>query len=137
MVLFQTDQGVPGSVVVSQISPGRKNRLWFEIDGDASSMVFDQEDSEHLWLGARGSATTITRDPTTMVDDASRLVTLPAGHAQGYQDCFDNFVADAYAAMSGDVRPGLPLVADGVRSTRITDAVLASASTNTWEDVRT
>jgi predicted dehydrogenase len=137
MVLFQTDHDVPGSVVVSQISPGRKNRLWLEIDGEASSIVFDQEDSEHLWLGARGSATTITRDPTTMVDDASRLVTMPAGHAQGYQDCFDNFVADAYAAMSGDVRPGLPLVADGVRATRITDAVLASASTNTWEDVRT
>ena len=135
MVLFQTDRGVPGSVVVSQISPGRKNRLWFEVDGAASSMVFDQEDSEHLWLGARGSATTLTRDPTTMVDDAARLSTLPAGHAQGYQDCFDNFVADAYAAMSGDIRPGLPLVADGVRSTRITDAVLASASTNAWEDV--
>ena len=32
-VLFETDQGACGAVVISQVSPGRKNRLWFSFDG--------------------------------------------------------------------------------------------------------
>ena len=32
-VLFRTADGVPGSVVISQVAAGRKNRLWFELDG--------------------------------------------------------------------------------------------------------
>jgi len=32
-----------GSVVVSQVSPGRKNRLWLSFDGTAASYAFDQE----------------------------------------------------------------------------------------------
>jgi hypothetical protein len=35
------------------------------------------------------------------VPAAARLATLPAGHGQGYHDCFDLFVADAHAAMRG------------------------------------
>ena len=30
---FETDGGAVGSTVISQISPGRKNRLWIEVDG--------------------------------------------------------------------------------------------------------
>ena len=64
------------------------------------------------------------------------LSTLPAGHGQGYNDCFDLFVADAYAAMRTSTAPdGLPLIADGVRAARIADAVLASARTHSWTEV--
>jgi hypothetical protein len=79
---------------------------------------------------------TVVRDPTTLAPDAARLATLPAGHAQGYHDCFDLFVADAYAALRGEARDGLPLIADGVRAARITDAVLASARTHSWTEVQ-
>jgi predicted dehydrogenase len=62
---------------------------------------------------------------------------LPAGHAQGYQDCFDAFVADTYRAVLGEDRPdGLPTFADGLRAVRITDAVLTSAaSAGDWVEV--
>ena len=33
MLIFETDAGAPGSAVVSQVSAGRKNRLWFELSG--------------------------------------------------------------------------------------------------------
>jgi predicted dehydrogenase len=136
MALFQTDTGATGSVVVSQVSPGRKNRLWFELDGEHASVVFDQEQPETLWLGRRDAAAMVPRDPTALAPDAARLATLPAGHAQGYHDCFDLFVADAYAAMQGEPVPdGLPLVDDGVRAAQITDAVLRSARTETWVPV--
>jgi predicted dehydrogenase len=70
-----------------------------------------------------------------MAPDAARLAAMPAGHAQGYQDCFNLFVADAYAAIGGDVPEGLPTAADGVRSARIIDAVLESAKTRSWQEV--
>ena len=135
LVLFETAEGAVGSVVVSQVSPGRKNRLWFELDGADGSIVFDQEQAERLEVGRRAGRTVLFRDPATMAPDASRLATMPAGHAQGYQDCFNLFVADAYAAMGGEVPEGLPTAGDGVRSARIIDAVLASASGGTWQEV--
>jgi predicted dehydrogenase len=40
-VLFDTDHGAVGALVVSQVSPGRKNRLWFSFDGADASLSFD------------------------------------------------------------------------------------------------
>jgi predicted dehydrogenase len=146
LVLFETDGGGTGSVVVSQVAAGRKNRLWFELDGERASLAFDQENPETLWLGRRSGATLVTREADHLAPDAARLATLPAGHGQGYHDCFDLFVADAYAAMAagagaagaaGAGPEGLPLIADGVRAARITDAVVASARTRSWTEVPT
>jgi predicted dehydrogenase len=135
VVLFETDQGGIGSLVVSQVSAGRKNRLWFELDGDRAAVVFDQEHPESLWIGHRDREVVVNRDPAHLAADAARLATLPAGHSQGYHDCFDLFVADAYAAIRGEAPDGLPLVDDGVRACRITDAVLASARSHSWTEV--
>jgi predicted dehydrogenase len=143
LVLFETDAGALGSVVVSQISAGRKNRLWFELDGAEASVAFDQEEPERLWLGGRAGSRIVDRDPGALAPDAARLSVLPPGHGQGYHDCFDLFVADAYAAMAGSTVParpipdGLPLIADGLRAARITDAVLASARAQSWIEVPT
>ena len=41
---FETDGGALGSAVISQLSAGRKNRLWIEIDGSEESLAFDQEE---------------------------------------------------------------------------------------------
>ncbi|HMG42476.1 MAG TPA: Gfo/Idh/MocA family oxidoreductase [Acidimicrobiales bacterium] len=138
VLLFETDRGGVGSLVVSQVSAGRKNRLWFELDGERAAVVFDQEQPESLWVGHRDRAEVVDRDPAHLAPDAARLATLPAGHGQGYHDCFDLFVADAYAAIRGDRLPeGLPLIDDGVRAARLTDAVLASARSQNWTEVIT
>jgi predicted dehydrogenase len=135
LVLFETAQGALGSMLVSQVSAGRKNRLWFELDGEHAAIAFDQENPETLWLGRRERGEVLQRDPAVLAPDAARLTTLPPGHAQGYHDCFDLFVADAYAAIRGEPPEGLPHVGDGLRAARITDAVLASARTQSWIEV--
>jgi predicted dehydrogenase len=134
-VLLETATGVLGSLVVSQVSHGRKNRLWFEVDGSTCSVSFDQEHPEQLWVGGRSESRTIVRDPAHLAPAAARYATLPAGHPQGYGDCFDAFVADAYAAVSGDKPDGLPGLADGVAAVALTDAVVRSARTQSWVDV--
>lgn len=128
--------GAIGSLLVSQVAPGRKNGLVFEIAGGRESLRFEQEDPERLWVGRRGHSLLLRRDPDVLAPDAARLAgVLPAGHALGYQDAFNAFVADAYAVMAGETRAGLPTFADGVRAARITDAVLAAADSGAWVKV--
>jgi len=134
VVLFETDRGAFGNLTISQISPGRKNRLWFSVDGASESLCFDQENPESLWIGGREVNRQLLRG-TSEGPGAARYSVVPAGHPQGYQDCFDAFVADTYAALTAEAPDGLPTFADGLRATRITQAVLDSSRTSSWVDV--
>jgi predicted dehydrogenase len=122
-------------MTVSQVSAGRKNRLWFEIDGAKRSLVFDQESPEQLWIGGQDVVEIKVKDPSRGAPEQRRLATVPAGHGQGYADCFDAFVADTYAAIDGELRDGLPTFADGLRSAQIVDAVLRSSAQATWTTI--
>ncbi|MFD7288784.1 Gfo/Idh/MocA family protein [Streptomyces sp. NPDC059863] len=135
IVTLRTATGVSWDVVVSQVSAGRRNRLWFELDGAAGSAVFDEENPETAWLGLPDGAWVVARGAGSLAPDRQRLSYLPGGHAQGYQDCFKAFVADTYAAIAGDKPTGLPTLDDGLRSARIVDAVLASAASGAWTPV--
>lgn len=135
-LLFETDGGATGSLVVSQVSAGRKNRLWVEASAGAETFAFDQERPDELAVLRRGASETIPRDFDTLDPAAAPYVTLPGGHPQGYQDCFDAFVAESYAAFAGEPpADGLPGLADGTRAVRITEAVLASARRGEWVEV--
>jgi predicted dehydrogenase len=135
LILFRTANDVAGSAVISQLSAGRKNRLWLEVDGMQASAVFDQEQPEQLWVGGADGAQVLVRDPNQGSSEQRRLSTLPAGHAQGYAQCFEAYVADSYAAVDGSVPEGLPTFADGLRAAVICDAMLRSAATREWVTV--
>ena len=134
-VLLETDQGACGAVVISQVSPGRKNRLWFSFDGAEACFSFDQENPDHLWIGGRASNQVLMRGAEGMSEAAARYSVLPAGHPQGYQDCFNAFVADTYTAIAGGQPDGLPRFADGMRAAILTQAVVDSATGQTWVEV--
>jgi predicted dehydrogenase len=135
LVLFETDAGASGSVVVSQVSAGRKNRLCFEISADSETFAFDQEHPDSLTVLRRQGAEAIPRDFTTLAPAAAAYVTLPGGHPQGYHDCFDAFTAETYAAIAGAAPEGLPRLQDGLRAVRVTEAVLESARRRAWVEV--
>jgi predicted dehydrogenase len=124
-------------VVISQVSPGRKNRLWFSFDGADASLSFDQESPDSLWIGGRAYNQILMRGAEGTSEAAARYSVLPAGHPQGYQDCFNAFVADTYAAIAGAQRDGLPMFGDGLRATVLTQAVVESAATGSWVEVPT
>jgi predicted dehydrogenase len=136
IMLLRTASGALGSLTVSQVAPGRRNRLWFELDGSRASAVFDQENPEQVWLGGPDGARLLVRDPSTGSAEQRRLSSLPAGHVQGYAQCFEAFVADTYSAVDGDKPEGLPTFADGLRSAAVVDAVLRSADSDSWEEIR-
>ena len=136
-VIVETHSGALGTLLVSQVAPGRKNRLWLEIAGSQESVAFDQEQPETLWVGRRAGSLIIPRDADQLSDDAARLSIVPSGHPQGYQDAFNAFVADSYAAVAGESPDGLPRFTDGLRAVRITDAVIDSAESGTWIEMGT
>jgi predicted dehydrogenase len=136
MAMFRTGAGTLASLTVSQVSAGRRNRLWFEIDGARASVAFDQEDAERLWIGRPDQREEVfVRGPGAGSAEQRRLSVLPAGHAQGYGNCFEAFVADTYHAIDGERPQGLPTFEDGVRSALIVDRVIASARTRAWTSI--
>lgn len=132
---FSTEGGAVGTAVISQVSPGRKNQLVLEVSGTEGSLRFDQERPETLWAGGRDRTAVISRDDADLGPDAARMVTLPVGHPQGYQDCFNALVADTGAAVAGGEPEGLPVFADGLRAAVLAEAVLESARERRWVDV--
>jgi predicted dehydrogenase len=138
LLLFRTAAGAHGSAVISQVSSGHKNQLRFEIVGATASLAFDQEHPDELWIGGRATSEIVSRDAAVVDPSVVPYVTVPPGHPQGYQDCFDLFVADAYRAIaegSADKVEGLPTFADGRRAASVTGAVLRSAASRRWEDI--
>jgi predicted dehydrogenase len=135
VVMFETDQGAIGSLVVSQVTPGRKNRVWFSFDGPDTSYSFDQELPEALWVGTRTQNLVVLRGTDEFGKAASTYSRLPAGHPQGYQDAFNAYIADVYDGINGSVPDGLPTFADGLRSAVLTQAVVDAGASQSWVEV--
>jgi predicted dehydrogenase len=134
-VLLAFESGAVGSTVISQVSLGRKNRLWVEFDGTAASAVFDQEKPDSLWLGRRDSVTIIPRGESGQAEQAAVVNIVPPGHPHGFSDCFALFVDQSYAAIRGQWSDGLPTFDDGARAAAVVDAVLRSASTGGFVEI--
>ena len=136
LVTFETDKAAVGSAVISQASAGRSNRLWFSFDGTQESYSFDQENPETGWVGTLGDNKIVRRDPNAQTGLAVRANSLPAGHPQGYQTCFNDFVSDVYSAHAGAPKSEvMPTFADGLRGAQLADAVLKSVKSKGWVEV--
>ncbi len=135
-VLVRFASGARGAFAVSQVSPGRKNRLTFQIDTAEAAISWDQEHPNSAWIGRRSSPSlAITREPTS----ASLLPQLPAGHPEGWRDTFRNLFFDFYATLAAGVNGGGPdladvvaTFADGHRTTQLVEAILESHRIDGW-----
>jgi predicted dehydrogenase len=135
-IIFETAGGASGTLTVSQVSLGRKNQLLLEVDGSMASYTFNQETPDTLLIGGRASNQIITRGNDTLTSaDGKRLSHLPSGHPQGYQDAFNDFIADAYQGFQGNLVEGVPGLQDGLRSAALIEAVLLSAESQSWVSV--
>src|SRR5205823_255177 len=80
-VLLRFASGARGTFVVSQVSAGRKNRLWLEVDTPGAAFAWDQEEPNHLWIGRRGEPNRdLPRDPALLGAGAAPLAHYPGGH---------------------------------------------------------
>ena len=139
-ILLRYAGGARGVVTVSQLSPGRKNSLSYEVDGSEAAVSWDSEIPEQLWIGHREKPNEILiRNPALMNQQGIDAARLPGGHVEGFADTF----AALYTAVYDDVLAGRPsprpryaTFADGHEEMLLGDAVLESARTGRWVDVR-
>ncbi len=136
-ILLRYEEGTRGSLAVSQVSPGRKNSLVFEVDGAESAAGWNSERPDELWLGHRGRPNElILRDPAMMNAKGRKASYLPGGHAEGFADTFKALYAAVYAAVAaGKQGDGYPTFADGHDEMLVCEAVARSARESRWVDV--
>ena len=138
-VLFRMGARTRGSVTASQVSAGRKNRLSIEIYGTRSSVAWNQERPDELWIGHRDAGNEILiKDPSLLKPAARSYADLPGGHSEGYDDTFKQLFRRFYASISSaESTPEYPQFADGLRQIAILDAALQSHRSRGWVDVPT
>ena len=138
-MLLRFDDGARGSVAISQLSPGRKNSLAYEIDGATAAVAWDSEQPEQLWIGHRDQPNELLlRSPALMNAAGAAAARLPGGHVEGFADTFAaafRAVYDDIVASAPSQRPLYATFADGHEEMRICDAVLESSRTGAWVEV--
>ena len=139
LLLLRYENGARGSVVISQVSPGRKNAMQWQIDGSTSGASWDSETPDHLWIGHRDRANQILqRDAALMNARGAAAATLPGGHVEGFADSFFALFREIYADVSNgkaSSHPGYASFADGHYEMLVCDAVLRSAEQGCWVDI--
>ena len=83
-ILLRFDGGARGAVSISQISPGRKNSLVFEIDGSDGAWGWDSEQPDQAWIGHRERPNEILiRNPALMGPAGRPRRPCPAATSRG------------------------------------------------------
>ncbi|HET9507466.1 MAG TPA: Gfo/Idh/MocA family oxidoreductase [Gaiellaceae bacterium] len=138
-VLLRFGDGARGSMVVSQVSSGRRNSLRFELDGSLGAAAWDGERHEELWLGHRGRPNEVLlRDPAQLAPEAAGRTALPAGHAEGFADTFKELYRAVYAAVAAGgppAEPDYPTFEDGHRAQLLGEAIAASSRERGWVEI--
>jgi len=133
-ILLRFKNGARATVSISQISGGSKNALKWEISGANGALAFDAQSPEVLWIGNRGAANEVLlKDPSLLSPEAAAITFYPGGHVEGFGETFRGLFETIYARIED---PSLPLkhptFEDGVRSLKITDAIVASSQRSHW-----
>lgn len=146
--IIRFDNGALGTVTASQISHGRENDLFIEIDGTEGALQWRQEEPNQMIVRRNGQAHRIyTRDPNApyMNESGRAACRLPSGHPEAFFEAFANVYRSAYDAMvaraSGQsfeqTDTVYPNVLDGVEGMYfIQQAVQSSRQDGAWLPLR-
>jgi len=138
-VLFHLEGDLSGVMTVSQVSAGRRARLWFEIDGTEGSLAWNSEEPGTLWIGRRNRANEeLPKDPALLSPEARRYAAYPGGHAEGYPDTFVQLFRDFYDYIeAGDLKAPrtFPTFETGNDEMVLCEAIEKSSRTRAWVEV--
>ncbi len=136
--------GALGTVTASQISHGRENDLFIEVDGTKGALSWRQEEPNQMVIRRNGQPHSLyTRDPNAPFINGSGQAAcrLPAGHPEAFFEAFANVYRFAFDAMvqraAGEQFEGrdtiYPNVYDGVDGMYfIQQCVASSAENGAW-----
>ena len=93
------ENGALGTVTASQISHGRENDLFIEIDGTKGAVSWRQEEPNQMLIRRNGQPHALyTRDPNApfLNDSGKAACRLPSGHPEAFFEAFANVYRFAY-----------------------------------------
>lgn len=139
--VIRFDNGGLGTVTASQISHGRENDLFIEIDGTKGALQWRQEEPNVMTVRSNGQPHRLyTRDPNAPFMNASGRAAcrLPSGHPEAFFEAFANIYQAAYDAMIlrsegktiEKVNTVYPNVHDGVEGMYFIEQCVASSQQN-------
>jgi len=138
-ILLRFENGVRGSLWVSQTTAGRKNCLRYEIAGSDRALAWNSEVPNELWIGHRDRANErLHRDPALLSEAAQAYATYPGGHNEGYDDTFkQSFKAFYSIVAAGDLRGPKPFATfvDGHEEVVLCEAILESHQERRWVEL--
>jgi predicted dehydrogenase len=141
--LVRYQNGALGTVTASQISHGRENDIWIEVDGTKGALEWHQEEPNKMILRVNGKPHQIyTRSGGPYLGATAGASTrIPAGHPEAFLEAFANIYTAAFDDMvkrvEGKSHEGTntlyPNVADGVDGMNfITQCVASSKENGHW-----
>lgn len=145
-VLLRFEGNLVGSFWVSQVSPGRKYSVRFELAGERETLCWDSEDPERMWIGRRPApddpsplvSALLRRDPGQLNPAAARISDYPGGHAEGYPDSFKQCFRSFYRTIrQRDLNAQVDFATfdDGHRDVVMVDAFVESQRRGGWVTV--
>lgn len=138
-VMLRFDNGNKGSITVSQVAAGRKNRMSLEIAGSESNINWDSERPNELWIGRRNDANgQLMRDPALFHPEAASLISFPGGHNEGFPDTSKQMFREVYAAVRAGRQPSnptYPTFEDGLRELILCERIVESHKSQRWVKV--
>jgi predicted dehydrogenase len=138
-VLFHLNGGASGCFSVSQVTAGRKNSIRIEVAGSRSSLAWDSERPNELWIGHRDRANEVlSRDPALLSPAVRPFANYPGGHNEGFPDTFKQLFRSVYDYIDAGAwqapRP-FPTFEDGHREVVLCEAILQSHRDGRWVSV--
>ncbi|MSR30203.1 MAG: Gfo/Idh/MocA family oxidoreductase [Gemmataceae bacterium] len=142
--VIRFENGALGTVTASQISHGRENDIWIEVDGTKASLEWHQEEPNKMWVKTNGEAHRLfTRDPNAgfMGSAGKGACRIPSGHPEGFLEAFANVYTASYEDIIrrqigqeyGGKNTVYPNVYDGVDGMNfITRCVSSSHENGAW-----
>jgi predicted dehydrogenase len=145
--LIRYTNGALGTVTASQISHGRENDIWIEIDGTKGAVEWHQEEPNKMLYRVNGEPHKLyTRAGGPYLGATAGASTrIPSGHPEAFLEAFANVYTAAYADMikraAGQKFDGkntlYPNVADGVDGMNfITQCVASSKEGGAWKTLK-
>ena len=138
-ILLHYENDVRGVLTVSQVSSGRKNRIFFEINASKSTLSWNGERPNELWIGQRsGPNQVMMKDPSLLSPEALTTASYPGGHNEGFPDTFKQLYTKVYdyiLAGNFEAKPDFPTFADGHYEQVLCEAIETSAKEGRWVEV--
>jgi predicted dehydrogenase len=126
-----------GCMTTSQVSVGRKGRLFIEIFGSKCSVSWDAERPEELWIGHRDRPSELLlKDSVLLQENARSFVDMPGGLAEGYGETFKHTFRRFYQVVQDrNAVVDFPTFEDGIRQLQLVDAVIDSSEKHAWTEI--